>query len=218
MGKHEKAVEQHTDALKMYKEIYGYDKPHPNIAMCMLNLGAAWSSLGDRKKSIECFSQALEQNRELFGKKSNHSRIATCLTHLGQSLCAAGESEKGLSHLEEALRINRSRVTSDAEVSGCHILRALINLGNAAYEMKRYAKSIEYLEEALEIQKQFARNEADNSAIAETLKKIANAYKSQGEREKSFLYEKRERDVRSKLKNKHGTPAKSIIVHRVSRK
>ncbi|WP_194847639.1 tetratricopeptide repeat protein [Candidatus Neptunochlamydia vexilliferae] len=96
----ELAIDSFSRALSMNRKIYG-NKPHPDIATDLSNLGTAYLTLGKAEKAINYFKQALEIALKFYGNNL-HPSIAIRLTKLGTSYYALEQYSKANHYFMQA--------------------------------------------------------------------------------------------------------------------
>ena len=63
--------------------IQGPNKPHPNIAMSLENLGLLYEAMSNLDKALENHEKGLQMNLAILGPNTQHSDIAVPLSHIG---------------------------------------------------------------------------------------------------------------------------------------
>ena len=168
----------YTQALKMTKAFLG--ESHPSVADTLNNLGAAWSSLGEKKKAIEYYTQALEMKKSFLGE--SHPSFAETLHNLGTAWSDLGKNKKAIEYYEKALEMKKAFLGE----SHPSVADTLNNLGNAWSDLGKNKKAIEYYEKALEMKKSFLGE--SHPSVAETLNNLGTAWSDLGEKKKAIEY------------------------------
>ncbi|MBE0661105.1 MAG: tetratricopeptide repeat protein [Bacteroidales bacterium] len=137
LGWFDKAIEYHSRALKLSKQMHDTAE----IATNLSNLGINFKMTGQYEKAIDHFLETLRLD-ELSG---NLADMSTTFNSIGMVYYAWGKHDKALEFLEIALENDR---TSGDESK---ISIRLSNLSKLYMAMQSYEKAIKLLEEALEI-------------------------------------------------------------------
>ena len=75
LGKYDQAIEYYERSLEMKKQIYG-DKPHPDVAASLNNLGLVWEKKGDTEKARQYYDQAYRMFVETLGEQHPSTQLA----------------------------------------------------------------------------------------------------------------------------------------------
>ena len=82
------------------------DKNHPSIALCHMNMGAAYFRKSDYKAALKCFTRALNMFEARLDK--NHPDIALCHKNIGEVHAEQNDYETAIERYNTALTIYRS--------------------------------------------------------------------------------------------------------------
>jgi tetratricopeptide (TPR) repeat protein len=178
LGEHRKAIDYLEQALSIYYELLG--SVHPDVAICLNNLGGAWHELGKHEKAIQYYTEALRIDEVFYGKEN--SKVADRLNNLGEACMALGEREKAIGFYEKALRIDE---TVFGTVHHKTAIR-LNNLGGAWDKLKEHRKAIDYYEQVLRIDEEVWGKQHPELATDQI--NLGSAWASLGEPLKAINY------------------------------
>lgn len=137
MGWFDKAIEYHTQALKMSEQLHDTAE----IATNLSNLGLSHKMLGQHNKAIDYFLRTLELDRLL----GNEADMSITFNAIGMVYFAWGKYDQALEFLNQALEMDTLR-GEESKVS----IR-LSNLSQVYLAMERPLEAIACLNRALEI-------------------------------------------------------------------
>lgn len=152
----------------------------------LVNIGGAYSQLGEWRKAINYYEQALQIEREM-GNKCGEGYI---LANLGSTYTDLGEIRKAINYNEQALEIAREV----EDIYGESV--TLRNLGSAYDHLGKSRKAIEYYEQSLKI----ARQMSDKSTEGEALGNLGVSYNHLGETRTAIEYYKQALEIAKKIK------------------
>ena len=110
---------------------------NPDYLNTVLSLGMAFTKKGQPEKAIELYGATLAKNPSIAGTRAKY--IASVHNNLGMLLLQSGQTGTGVEHLHKAVEIfPRS-------------LNAHLNLGNVAFNERRYADAAAEYETALSL-------------------------------------------------------------------
>jgi tetratricopeptide (TPR) repeat protein len=139
----------------------------------MINLGVAYSKIGDYQRAIEYHEQGLAIARELGDRRAE----GTALDNLGRVYTYLGEYQRAIDYHEQGLAI--ARELGDLRNEGS----ALGNLGFAYANLGDYQQAVELYKRALEIMRMIG----DRTGEAHTAWDLARHYKEQGQLKEAKL-------------------------------
>ena len=119
---------------------YGLD--HPGVALTVMNLGAAYDSLGDPAKARDITSAHSEINERAYGR--DHPQVAASLHRPGEAVLSLGEPMKALGLQERSLSI-RERAFGRDHTENRY---TLIDLGKRWHALGDATKARELIGEA----------------------------------------------------------------------
>ncbi len=102
---HEEIVRFLLESLEMSKKIFG-DKPHPEVATSLNNIGFAYGALGDSQKALEFYLETLEMTKKIYGDKP-HPDVAISLNNIGGAYYALGDSQRALEFYLDTLEMTK---------------------------------------------------------------------------------------------------------------
>ncbi|MCP4155392.1 MAG: tetratricopeptide repeat protein [bacterium] len=178
LGENRRAIEHYEQSLKITRDLLG--NVHPDVAIDLNNIGAAWNELGKKRKAIGYFEQALKISKDYYGER--HPNVATSLNNLGGGWVALGEKRRAIEYYEQALKIDRS-VWGNKHPD---VAIRLNNIGAAWDELGENQRAIGFYEEALNIERALLGNEHPSVAI--DLNNLGAAYKDLGQNERAIEY------------------------------
>ena len=146
-------------ALELYREMFGENTDHVNIAMAMRNLGSTYldrhmkcTTPGDfLEQALGYSEQALDMFRRIHGEKSVHTDIIGAMHNLGQihfKLEAGDNNRKAEQCFKEALSLLRRHHGENADHRD--IAHTLHKQGRFYREKRQYDEANSTLMEALE--------------------------------------------------------------------
>jgi len=168
LGKIEKAIEYHKQALSITREI----EDRKGEGSHLVSLGIEYINLGQIEKAIEYLEQALSISREIGDRQNEGNSLGS----LGNAYKNLGQVEKAVEYFEQALSITRE--IGDRKNEG----NWLGNLGIAYKNLGQIKKNIEYLEQALSISREIGHRQSEDNWLCN----IGNAYRNLGQIEKAI--------------------------------
>ena len=176
----------YEQALEMKQNLYKGN--HPDIAISLTNVCAAYMKLGYTKKAPEYGKQALEYGKQVLEMRQNlyegdHPDIAARLNNVGHAYYQLGDAKKALEYYEQALEMRQNLYEGDHP----SIATSLNNVGLAYGQLgDANKKALEYGKQALAMwQNLYEGNHPD---IATNLDNVGGAYNSLGDAEKALEY------------------------------
>ena len=137
------AKEYYERALRISEAILGNE--HPNVAVCVNNIGMVLQDLGDLQGAKEYLERALRIDEKVFG--SEHPNVATDVNNIGLVLKALGDLQGAKEYLERALRIGETTFGKEHP----EVARVVNNIAGVFYAMGDLQGAKKYLERALRI-------------------------------------------------------------------
>ncbi|CAH1272777.1 TTC28 [Branchiostoma lanceolatum] len=131
--------------LRMRNTLYGQNTAHPDIAVSLSVVGAAWHELGNPQKAINYRELALKTYRAVHGETAVHPEIAMSLSNLAASLNYL-DKKKAAIYAQQALEM-RKRLSGNAHPETA---QALNIQGSILWEKGENIKAIACYEEALQ--------------------------------------------------------------------
>ncbi len=95
------AIEQHQQAVRVYKQVLG--REHPAVAASMGNLALDYEARGDVEQALDLSTQALALETAVFGEE--HPEVVISMGNLGMLLDRAGRHEDAKAQLQIALAL-----------------------------------------------------------------------------------------------------------------
>ena len=138
----------------------------------LVNLGSAYSDLGQRVKAIEYYEQALKISREIGDRQGEGNSLGS----LGNAYVALSKPRKAIEFFEQALKI--SREIGDRRGEGAD----LCNLGAAYATQGDAKKAIKYHEQALNIAREIGDREGEGAELGN----LGIAYRNLGDAKKAI--------------------------------
>jgi CHAT domain-containing protein/tetratricopeptide (TPR) repeat protein len=184
LGKYEKALEYHEQAVAIHREIGDRNAVGRDLG----NIGVVYWNIGQDEKALDYYEQALA----IFRGIGNRSGEGQELGNIGLVHWKLGRYDNALQYYEQALEIQRKiGDRSDEEMS-------LTCIGNVHVNLGQYEKALEYYEQALAIARKIGvrRGEGDN------LTNIGLVYRLLGRYEKA----REELEASLAISNEVGAP------------
>ena len=153
--------------------IQSNDRPGDAASM-MVNLGFAWSALGEKQRALEYFNQALPLYRQV----GDIGGEAITLNNIGGVFSAVGEKQKALEYYNQALPLYRQVGDIGGEAS------TLNNIGGVYDDLGDKQKALEYFNQALPLYRQVG----DIGGEAITLNNIGGVFSAVGEKQRALEY------------------------------
>lgn len=122
----------------------------------LVNLGYAYSALGEKKKALGYYEEALS----IFRQGGDKSGEATTLNNIGLVYSDLGETQKALRYFEGALPLFRQVRDRSGEAT------TLNNLGEVYDDLKRRQTALTYFELALPLFRQEKNMEGEATSLA----------------------------------------------------
>ncbi|MGB5420014.1 tetratricopeptide repeat-containing sensor histidine kinase [Algibacter sp.] len=145
-----------------------------NLSASLLNLGTAYSDLGEFVEAIS----PLKKSLSIAKADKNEQRVAYSLNNLGTIYSDQGNYPLALEHYKESLYINEKLGDSIG------IANHLNNIGTIYKTQKYYDKAMSYYEKSLEINKRINRKRG----ISGTLNDIGTIYEEIGDYRSAIDY------------------------------
>lgn len=178
LGEHRKAIPYFEQSLAIDRAVYGDN--HPNVAVALNNLGAAWNELGEHLRAIHNYEQSLTINFAAHG--NNHPSVAMNLNNLGTAWNALHEYQKAINYYKQALAIDRA-VYGDNHPN---ISIGLNNLGEAWRGLGEFPMAISHFEQALSIDRAVYGD--DHPSVAIDLNGLGLVWHASGKHLKAIGY------------------------------
>ncbi|MCS6903871.1 MAG: CHAT domain-containing tetratricopeptide repeat protein [Bacteroidia bacterium] len=174
LGNYEKAVEMHTNSLKILAA-NGKEK-QLNAAKSYNNLAIALQAQGKYSQALEMYLKALEIRLALLGNK--HAQVGAIYHNLGLVYQLMGQYSKALEMYKQAIDIQITNYgTEHPEVA-----KMYNNMGALYFEEKKYAQAQEVYQKALSI---YLSKGKDKVSIAKSYHNLGMVYKKQKQYEKA---------------------------------
>ena len=178
LARHEKAIEHHERALRLYRSIYG-DRS-VQVAGQLINLGIVWFNKGYYDKAIDYYQEGLKLDIANFGEV--HRDVARDYNNLGNAWKNKGEYDRAISFHEKALKIDTA-IFGEKHTA---VTRDWNNLGVAWRNKGDPDKAIKYFEKAL--QADLALVGDKHPTVAMRWNNLGLAYFDKGKFDKALRY------------------------------
>jgi tetratricopeptide (TPR) repeat protein len=93
-----RAQELYRESLATRRKLY--DRPHPDVAVTLLNLGWSLTSSGAYAEALPLLEESVQMHRELYPQ--DHPGLAIALDRWGMTQHIAGDAERGAELLQES--------------------------------------------------------------------------------------------------------------------
>jgi CHAT domain-containing protein/lipopolysaccharide biosynthesis regulator YciM len=186
LGKYDKAIESHLQALTISREI----KDRLSEGQDLGNLGLAYYSLGKYDQAIEYHQQLLAIAREFKDRLSEGNSLG----NLGLVYYALGKYDQAIEYHRQRLSI--AKEIKDRLGEG----QSLGNLGIAYQAIGKYDKSIESHQQFLAI----SRDLKDRLGEGAALGNLGVAYKTLGKYDKAIEYYLQSLAIAREIKDRQG--------------
>ncbi|KAI8498615.1 hypothetical protein Bbelb_238170 [Branchiostoma belcheri] len=141
----------------------------------LLDLGNAWSNLGDHRQAASYHEQALQMKRSIYRKGIAHPDIALSLNNLGAAWSELGDHKKAISYYEQSLQMKRSIYgKGTAHLGIAFTLNNLVSPGETLVTKER-PEAIGYFEQALRMERSIYGEGTAHPDIATSLKNLGSA-------------------------------------------
>ncbi|XP_078603889.1 uncharacterized protein LOC144877717 [Branchiostoma floridae x Branchiostoma japonicum] len=170
---YKKAISFLEEGLRMRNTLYGQNTAHPDIAVSLSALGAAWHDLGDPPKAIQYRELALNMYRAVHGENAVHPDIAKSLSNLSASWNFRDQNKAAI-YGQQAVEM-RKRLSGNAHDDTA---ASLNSQGSAWWEKGKNRKAIACYEEALQHLRAVHGPSTAHPYIAATLINIGTAWNS----------------------------------------
>ncbi|XP_012564572.2 uncharacterized protein LOC105848879 [Hydra vulgaris] len=189
-GNNDQAITQYQNCLNNFKLICN-NQPHPNIAVFLNNLAAAYRNKGQYDEAIKMFEESLEMKKLIFNNKA-HSTLSATLNNLGITYYDKGKYDQAIEKFEESLKMKKL-IYHDAphpDIAG-----TLNNLGEAYKNKGRYDQAIKMIHKSLEMKKIIYKEEPYPD-IAASLNNLGTAYNLKGQYDQAIKKYKESLEMR----------------------
>ena len=180
----EAALQSWQEALIIYQKIN--DRQGEGAAL--VNLGAAYLSLGDYTKAIEYQQQSLAIAREI----NDQSGEGAALVNLGLAYHSLGDYTTAIEYHQQSLAI--AREIKDRHGEGL----VLGNLGIAYNAQGDYAKAIDYYHQSLAIAREIKNRQGEGKSLGN----LGIAYHDLGDYTKAIDYQQQHLAIAREIKNR----------------
>lgn len=155
----------------------------------LLNLGVAYTDLGEIHKAIECLEQSLKITRE------TGFRLGECraLANLGSAYVILGETHRAIERCEQALQIARDEGYKNAEGSVLELL------GVAYADLGETRRAIELYEQALYIVRKSGNRVSEESILGN----LGIAWTALGDIHKATIFYEQALQIARDIGDKH---------------
>ncbi|XP_019620735.1 PREDICTED: uncharacterized protein LOC109467233 [Branchiostoma belcheri] len=181
-GDNKKAVSSIEQSLKMRNTLYGQNTAHPDIAVSLTLLGAAWHELGKPHKALNYRKLALKTYTVFYGDKA-HPLIAHSLSSLTTSWNNL-DPKQAIMYAQQGVDMRR-RLHTEAHPDTAG---ALSNLGSVLWRLEKHEEALICYEEALQILKTVYGPDKPHPAIANTLNNLGTTWGKLGDSSKAMTY------------------------------
>ncbi|MCK5168672.1 MAG: tetratricopeptide repeat protein, partial [Bacteroidales bacterium] len=168
-------------------------------AMILLNIGLAYTKLGNYEKAIKYGLDALK----IFEELNNKKMIAGCNINIGNFFIEIKEPDKGLAYMSKALKIY-TKLEDTENQSFCYT-----NIGAALAEMKKYNKALQNFNDALKLD--LTNN--DLIGVSVNYNNIGSIYRELGQYEMATEYFNKSLKIKEQIGDKRGT---AICYHNIT--
>lgn len=181
-GKYSSNIKYYTLLLQIEKEIYG-DRPYPEIAQSLNNLGSAYQSTSDYSRALYYYEQSFTMRRQLYGDQP-HFDTAESLNSLGNVHKALGKTSQAICYYEQLLMMRRQLYDEQPHLD---IAESLNSLGSAHKALGETSRAISYYEQLLTMRRQLY-GEQSHPDIAESLNNLGSSYEALDEIARAINY------------------------------
>ena len=188
LGQARQAIPLQTEALAIYKKMYG--SKHTNVAITLNHLGSAYDALGEHKKAAIHHQEALAIKEKL--ESPNHITVVASLCNLASAHESLGEYPKAIKLLKRALDITKKSHSPEHS----SIARILTSLCSVYIKLGEYSKALEYCDEALELNKK--NHGSEHPHVAMVLSNLGDIYVELGKPSKAIRYYKEALEIENK--------------------
>jgi CHAT domain-containing protein/Tfp pilus assembly protein PilF len=155
-GHYAPATKLWLQVLDICERLYPADKHpegHPDLAVCLSNLGFLLRAQGDYAAALPYSRRALDMTGRLYPKDKypqGHDHLAICLNNLAHVLQSGGDYAGALGYYRKALAMyERLYPESKYPRGNPHLAQSLNNLGVLVHDRGDYAGALRYLHKAL---------------------------------------------------------------------
>jgi CHAT domain-containing protein/Tfp pilus assembly protein PilF len=155
-GRWDEAVKLMEQALHAYRRLYPaerYRDGHPDLAVCLNNLGRLLQTRGELAQAEPYIRQALAMCQKLYPKErfpAGHPNLALCLNNLGTLLNDRGELAQAEPYFRQALAMRLKLYPKERYPDGHPDLAiGLNNLGSLLHARGELAQAEPYYRQAL---------------------------------------------------------------------
>lgn len=142
-GQSDQAESMYNEALRVRRSLY--DRPHPDVAIVLLNLGKLYSDMGRIADAEPLLREALDMHRAIY--PGDHQGTAIAMDRLGTMLQFKGQTDEALPLFIESNRMLKAVLGPDHPF----VATSMSSLGNAYLELDRYPEAEQELTGALDI-------------------------------------------------------------------
>ncbi len=184
IGELEDAASAHKRSLDMYREIYGHNTAHADIAACLHNLAVVIEDHGNLGLAAEFYEESFDMYRAIFESALEPDDIAISLCHLGNLYRRQGRLEKALEMLEESLRMQREIHGHDK--AHLNTAASLHNIAAVYHKQGKFEKAAEFYGQSIEMNRVVHGAHSKNSDLARSLSNLAIVYQELGKPEEAL--------------------------------
>ncbi len=178
------AASKHEESLELYRAIHGHEKPHPDIATSLGNLGRVYKRQGKLNKALEMHEQSFEMKLAIHGHGKPHLTIATSLDNLGRVYKALGRLNEALEKHEQSLEMKLAIHGHDKPHPT--IATSFDNLGRVYKALGRLDEALEKHNQSLEMELEIHGHDKLHPDIATSLSNIGRVYEGLGKLDESL--------------------------------
>ena len=158
-----KAVKYLDEAMKRYKELYGENADHEDIALVLCHMGYNYHYSGNFEKSSVTFEECSAMRKRLKGEDCNDTSIALVLYNLANNYVDLKQFEKAIKNYENSLIMYREIFGADTEHE--KIGSILNDLGATYTDWGKYDMAVVYYSQCLE----YRRADSNSGSVGRAL-------------------------------------------------
>lgn len=177
LKRYDKALEYHTKALKIFKELNLKNPSEENefsIACCYVSISEVYQQFNKQDDAMKYLNEAVR----IFTKINYKPYILSCMNNMGALLHNENKDKEALEYHSKALEISKEIGDKKAESDAC------FHIANIYLAEKNFKKTITYIERSLSIAKEISSKED----ISLSYKLISQAYVVNNDYKRAFEY------------------------------
>jgi CHAT domain-containing protein/Tfp pilus assembly protein PilF len=221
------ATKLHEQMLGIYQQLYPksqYPHGHPDLALCLTNLGILLKEQGDYAHARGYAEQAVAMRRALYPKETyprGHSALALSLNNLGTIFREQGDYTHARDYLQQALAMYQALYPKEKYPKGdTGLALCLNNLAGLLWAQGDYARARKYAQQALAMRQALYPKEQyphGHPSLVNTLNNLGLLLHAQGDYTGSRGYYQQELAMCQALYPKdrfpHGHPDLARVLH-----